>query len=105
MSIKKAKYGVKELERDVGVLTFSRLLLSHRKGEEMTQKEMADLLGISKQSLCDLEKGRRIPTPERAAMIADLLGMFPQSFIEVALQDQLRSVSLNYIVSLSKLKR
>jgi predicted transcriptional regulator len=43
-------------------------LLAHREGEEFTQKEMAELLGISKQSLYDLEKGRRIPSPAKEVL-------------------------------------
>lgn len=104
MSTKKRKYGIKELEKDYGNITFASLLLAHREGEEKTQKEMAELLGISKQSLCDLEKGRRIPSPERAASIAEKLGMIPQSFIELAIQDHLRAFSLYYSVTLTKEK-
>ena len=96
------KYGIKDLEKDFGKLTFASLLLAHREGEELTQKEMADLLGISKQSLCDLEKGRRIPSAARAASIAEQLGMIPESFIELAIEDHLREESLHYSVSLSK---
>lgn len=98
------KYSTKDLEKDFGKLTFAGLLLAHREGEELTQKEMAELLGISKQSLCDLEKGRRIPSPARAASIAEKLGMIPESFIELAIQDNLREESLHYSVSLSKEK-
>lgn len=92
------KYGVKEVEEEFGELTFADLLLSHRLGEELSQTEMAKLLGISKQSLCDLEKGRRIPSPSRAVSIAEKLGMIPESFVQLALQDQLRKESLNYKV-------
>lgn len=102
MSTKKVKYSTKSLEKDFGKITFSDLLLAHRKGEELSQREMSELLEISKQSLCDLEKGRRIPSPARAASIAKKLGMIPESFIELAIQDHLREESLNYRVSLSK---
>lgn len=85
-------------------MTFAKVLLSHRQGEEWTQVQMAKKLGISKQSLCDLEKGRKLPSPARAAKIAKKLGMLPESFIELALTDQLRQGKLRYQVKVSKSK-
>ena len=86
----KIKYGTKEAQKDFGKLTFAEVLLAHRLSEELTQIEMAEKLGISKQSLCDLEKGRKIPSATRASKIAKILGMLPESFVQLALQDQLR---------------
>jgi len=100
MNIKKT-YGTKELERDFGPLTFGNALESHRLGEEMTQKEFALLLGISPQSLCDLEKERRIPSPARAAKIARILKKSEKFWIQLALQDALRKENLNYKVSVA----
>ena len=57
----KSKYGTKELESELGVITFGKMLESHRKSDEYSQKEFAALLGISASSLCDLEKSRKIP--------------------------------------------
>ena len=85
----KVKYGTKELEEDIGHLTFGRLLVSHRLCEEMGQKEFAELLGISPSSLCDLEKGRSIPSIGRAIKIAKKLGMSEKFFVKTAIQDQL----------------
>ena len=104
MSIKKVKYGTKNLEKDLekdfGELTFSNMLFSHRLGEEWSQKEMADVLGISTQSLCDLEKGRRIPTPIRASKIAKKLGVPEKIFIQLALTAKLKKENLDYKVEL-----
>ena len=100
MSTKKIKYGSKELERDFGPLTFAKILLAHRLGEELTQKEMADLLGISKQNLCDLEKGRKIPSISRAASIAEKLELPVQSFVQLAMTDQLKREDLDFVVEL-----
>lgn len=97
-------YGTAEMERDYGPLTFANVLRAHRECEEMPQTEMAKFLGISKQSLYDLEKGRKIPSPARAASIAKKLGMLPESFIKLAFQDQLRTEKLNYEVTLKKVK-
>jgi len=101
MSTKKIKYGLKDLQKSRGRLSFAQVLLSHRMGEEMTQVEMAEKLDISKQSLCDLEKGRRIPSPSRAAKIAKKLGMLPESFIQLALSDQLREENLKFDIEVT----
>lgn len=101
---KKPKYGVRDLQKDFGELTFADVLRAHRESEELTQQEMANFLEITKQSLCDLEKGRKIPSLKRAESIARKFGMLPESFIELALQDQLRKLSLNYSVSIVREK-
>ncbi len=96
MNIK--KYGSKELEKDFGTVTFGLALWAYRKGEELPQKDFALSLGISPSSLCDLEKGRRIPSPSRAAKIAKQLGQSEKTWIQLAFQDSLRDAGLNYIV-------
>ncbi len=103
MSTKKIKpYGVKEMEKEFGVLTVARMLIAHRLGEEMNQKDFAKLLGITSASLCDMEKGRKIPSPIRAAKIAKKLGMHELSWIQMAIQDQLRKDKIYCKVTLEK---
>lgn len=101
---KKNHYGTTELNRDIGrgPLTIARLLVAHRLGEEMSQKDFAKLLGITPASLCDMEKGRKIPSPTRAAKIAKKLGMLEISWVQMAIQDQLRKENLHFEVSLKK---
>ncbi len=98
----KIKYGLKELEKEYGPLTFGNMLHAHRLGEEMSQVEMAKLLGISKSSLCDIEKGRKIPSPKRAALIAKMLKEHEEFFISIALQDAFRKDNLNFTVEVKK---
>ena len=69
----KKHYTVSDLEKEFGPLTFGNSLEAYRLSEELTQKQFAKKLGITAQSLCDLEKGRRIPSVERAAKIAKKL--------------------------------
>jgi transcriptional regulator with XRE-family HTH domain len=102
MSTKKAKYGVKDLERDLGGMTFGQMLESYRLGEEMSQKDLSECLGISPSSVCDLEKGRKIPTIARAKEIAGILGLSEKLWIQVAIQDQLFKVDLDYEVKLGE---
>lgn len=94
-------YGTKEMERDFGIVTFGNALESYRKCEELTMKAFAEQLGISPQSLCDIEKGRRIPSPRRAAKIARLIGEPESYWIKLAFQDVLRQEDLDYTVSVA----
>jgi transcriptional regulator with XRE-family HTH domain len=95
------KYGLKDLEKEHGPLTFGEALESYRLGEGISQAEMAKKIGIKPQSLCDLEKGRRIPTPQRAAKVAQVLGEPEKFWIKLALQDELRKYHLNFNIELS----
>ena len=96
---KTIKSGSEILEEMLGELTFARLIKSHRKAWDYSQKELADKLGITKASLCDLEKGRRIPSPKRAWNIASVLGMCEPVWVQIALQDQLREQEIDLKIS------
>ncbi|WP_319577696.1 helix-turn-helix transcriptional regulator [uncultured Desulfobacter sp.] len=95
------KYGSAELAKEYGPLTFGRALWSHRKCEEISQKDFAKMLGISASSLCDLEKGRKLPSVNRAAKIAKILNEPEKIWIRLALQDMLREADLRYEVSVA----
>ena len=95
------KSGTEILEKEFGKLTFADLLISHRKAWDYSQKELAKMLGITTGSLCDLEKGRRIPTAKRAWNIASILGMYEPLWVQTALQDQLREQKLDLKVSIA----
>ena len=99
MTIK--RYGSKEIDQDFGPLTFGSALWAHRKCEEISQKEFAKILDLSSGALCDLEKGRRIPSPKRAARIARLIGQPEIVWVELAIQDSLREANLNYTVKVA----
>ena len=75
-----------------GPLTFARLIHSVRVTDEFTQVELASVLGISKSHLCDLEKGRRKISAERAAKFAEILGYSPEVWVSIALQDSLEPI-------------
>jgi transcriptional regulator with XRE-family HTH domain len=72
-----------------GPLTLGGLLWSMRMCDEISQAEFARRLGVSRSHLCDVEKGRKVVSPERAAAWAKVLG-FPETvFVKLALQEQL----------------
>lgn len=89
-----------KLEKQYGVLTFGDLLRVWRDGEDMTQTAFAKKIGLSVQNLNDIEKGRRIPTPTRAARIAKKLGLPEMGMIQLALRDSLVKEGFHYEVKL-----
>lgn len=90
------------LEELVGPLTFGGSVEAIRLGEESSQADFAARLGVSKQHLCDIEKGRRGVSVERAAAWAQLLGYSEPVFIKLAVQDQLARAGLLYEVDLRR---
>lgn len=80
---------IKSLEKKYGRLTFGSMLKAWREAEELSQAEFAKKIGISPQNLNDIEKGRRIPTPSRAAKIAKRMNLPAIAFIQLALRDSL----------------
>jgi antitoxin HigA-1 len=97
----KKSEAMKLLEKLVGgPLTLGRAVESIRKGEELSQDECAKKLGVSKSHLCDVEKGRKTVSPERAAKWARVLG-FPESvLVRLALQAELDAAGLKYKVDI-----
>ena len=70
-------------------MTLGNLLWSIRECEEMSQVEFAKMLRVSRQYLCDVERGRRIVSTKAAADFAAKLGHSPIQFIRLAIQDEL----------------
>lgn len=87
------------LESQVGPLTIGKLLSAIRLGEEMSQTEFADTLGVSKSHLCDIEQDRKSVWPERAAKFAKILGYPAEQFVRLALQGVLDKEGLRMTVS------
>ena len=96
------KYGVKNLDKERGPVTFAKLLHTYRITEDLTQDELGVKLGgLSRGVICDYEKGRRIPSPEKAAEIANALEQIEHYWVQVAIQDYLRELDLDYQVKLA----
>jgi transcriptional regulator with XRE-family HTH domain len=81
-----------------GALTFGQLFCSIREGEELTQEDFGRLLGISRQKVCDIEKGRRLPSPDKAAEYAKKLGYYPESFAKLIIEEQIKKAGLKLVV-------
>lgn len=78
--------------------TFGNLLEALRKCDGISQTAFAKKLSLSRAQLCDIERGRKRVSPERAAKFAVILSFSERSFIELALQDLIKG--LKYKVKL-----
>lgn len=83
-----------------GEINFANMIHSLRLADEVSQVELANMIGISKGIMCDIEKGRRLPTIEQAKNMAEVLGYPVQGFVAILFQDQLKKANLNLTVSL-----
>jgi transcriptional regulator with XRE-family HTH domain len=99
MSIKN-QHGLTNLEKRLGKMTVGEFLRAWRLSEELSQKTFAKKLKISAANLCDLEKGRKGVSPEKAEEIAHILGYSPTVLVRLAIEEQLESAGLHYIVEL-----
>jgi transcriptional regulator with XRE-family HTH domain len=95
MSTKKSET-MKFLEEIAGrQLTLGGVLESIRMSEEMSQATFSKRLKISPSHLCDIEKGRKVLSPERAARFAKILGRSPEQFVRLSLQELVNEAGLN----------
>ncbi|WP_218110224.1 helix-turn-helix transcriptional regulator [Oligoflexus tunisiensis] len=69
---------------------FGRFLREFRTDRSLSQGELAAKLGVKSATLCDLERGRRTPSPERVQRIAAVLNVAERPLLEMALSDLLR---------------
>jgi len=82
-------------------LTFGGLMESIRLGEEVSQSVFAKKLGISASHLCDIEKGRKVVSPERAARFAKVLDRSQHQFVRLALQELVDEAGLRMKVDVA----
>lgn len=90
------------LEEKFGPMTIGLFIKSFREADKITQTEFAQKLKISRANLCDIEKGRKLISAERAAKFAKYLKVPEMTLIKLAIQDLLREAHLNYKVELKK---
>ena len=74
-------------------------LKAHRLGEEMSQVDFAEYLGVSKQRLCDLEHDRSNVSIQLCKQLAETLELPPEWLVKLALQHLLNKEGLNLKVS------
>jgi transcriptional regulator with XRE-family HTH domain len=95
MAKERKSEAVKHLEKlRGGPLTFGALLRSVRESDGHTLEALAKRFEVSRSHLCDVEKGRRRVSVERAARWAKLLGYPAPVFVQLALQDEVDAAGL-----------
>ncbi len=103
MTTKKKSEALKFLEETAGrSLTLGGLLESIRLTEELSQAAFAKKLGVSASHLCDIEKGRKVVSPERAARFAKVLGRSREQFVRLSLQELVDEAGLKLRVEVVK---
>ncbi len=90
------KHNLDSLAKKHGRLSVGQFLKSWRLCEEMSQKEFAKKIKISPANLCDIEKGRKSISPEKAHETALKIGYSPAVLVRMALEEQLASQGLKY---------
>ena len=77
-----------------GPITFGMALEALRGLYDESQVSFAKKLGVSRAYLCDVEKGRRLVSPGKAAQFAKAIGHPPEYFVQLALDDLFKSEGL-----------
>ena len=90
------------LTKKFGSLTLGRAIRALRMSEETSQTDFAEILGVSRQYLCDLEADRKAVSVAKAAEFAKLLNQPAMLFIELAIQDELSRYELPFQVTVSE---
>lgn len=85
-------------------LTLGLFLWAIRESDDISQTDFAKRLGISRQYLCDLERGRRFMSAKMAAGFAKKLGYSPIQFIRLAFQDELNKCGLRFKIDIKEQK-
>lgn len=89
------------LNAKYGDLTLGDFIRSLRESEEISQTDFAAKLKISRANLCDIEKNRKLVSPERASRFSKTLKFPEKFFVKLAIEDLLRQSKLKYQVELS----
>jgi transcriptional regulator with XRE-family HTH domain len=87
-------------DKKYGPLSLGDFIKSLRETEEISQTDFAAKLKISRANLCDIEKNRKLISPERAARFSKILEFPEKFFVKLAVDDLLRQSKLKYQVDL-----
>jgi transcriptional regulator with XRE-family HTH domain len=97
---KRKAFGPKDLEKRLGKLTVGEFLHTWRVSEEMSLADFGKLVGMSVANLCDIEKGRKGVSPEKAEQIAKAIGVPAGLLIRLSIEENLRAAGLKYTVEI-----
>jgi transcriptional regulator with XRE-family HTH domain len=97
---KRRVFGAKDLEKRLGKLTVGELLHSWRTSEEMSLKDFGKRIGMSVPNLCDIEKGRKGVSPEKAEQVARAIGVPSALLVRLSIEESLQAAGLRYTVEI-----
>jgi transcriptional regulator with XRE-family HTH domain len=101
MTTKKKSKAMKFLDKAIGTpMSFGSNLEAIRLSDSESQVAFAKKLGISQAHLSQIEKGIKLVSPERATNFANILGYSAITFVELALQDQLKKANIKMKIHL-----
>jgi transcriptional regulator with XRE-family HTH domain len=97
---RRRSFGLKDLEKRLGKLTVGELLHTWRVSEEMSLKDFGKRIGMSLANLCDIEKGRKGVSPEKAEQIAKAIGVPSALLVRLSIEESLAAAGLKYRVEI-----
>ena len=80
--------------------TIGGYLLFYRSHMGLTQSALSEILGISRQYLCDVEKGRRGVSLSKAIFFSESLNVNEAFIVRLILQSLVDQAGLDYIVNI-----
>ena len=90
----KKAFSLRLLEKQLGSMTFGKLLWLHRIGHDLSQDDLARALEVSALYIDQIERGARDPSMEQVARIAALFDSATDLFLLQSLEDQINRASL-----------
>jgi plasmid maintenance system antidote protein VapI len=98
------KSAMKTLEKMIGPITFGMLLRSYMEREEITQTELAKVLGTTLGYVSNIINDRKKVSLSKAIEIAEILGEPERTYLEVAIEDSLRESGVKCSVELKNFR-
>lgn len=90
------------LKNEIGIeLTFGDLLEVYRMRNNMSQQELANKLGYSKQVILDIENGKEIPSIDKASEIAKTLKQSQKMYVYHSIEDQVKRLGLDIKIDIA----
>ena len=86
-------------------LTFGSMIENIRETDGYSLADLSKKLGVARGHICDIEKGRRGVSPERAAKWAKTLGYPIALFVKLALQAELDRADIKLEVDVRETKK
>ena len=92
--------GSKHLIARSSNLSTGEFLRDWRLTGEMSLKEFGRRVDLSPANLCDVEKGRKGVSPQKAEAIALAIGVPPALLVRLSLEDELKAAGLKYKIAI-----